>query len=147
DPEHIKSLLGKTAKLTFQFVNDDVPPADIAARRAPPGFDILPSAEGNGRFEVVSRRVILTGEMLTDAQATFQEGLPVVSFAFDGMGAKKFADATSTSVGKRFAIILDNQVISAPVIREPILGGRGIISGNFTVQAAQDLALLLRAGA
>ena len=148
DPERIKNLLGKTAKLTFRFVNDDVPAADIAAKRAPAGTEILPSADTeSGRMEVVSRRVMLTGEMLTDAQATFQEGLPVVSFIFDGVGAKKFAEATSNSVGKRFAIVLDNQVISAPVIREPILGGRGIISGNFTVEAAKDLSLLLRAGA
>ncbi len=148
DPERIKNLLGKTAKLTFRFVNDDVSAADIAAKRAPAGTEILPSADTeSGQMEVVSRRVMLTGEMLTDAQATFQEGLPVVSFVFDGVGAKKFAEATSNSVGKRFAIVLDNQVISAPVIREPILGGRGIISGNFTVEAAKDLSLLLRAGA
>lgn len=147
DPERIKNLLGKTAKLTFRFVNDDVSPADIQAKRVPAGTEVLPSAEDTQRVEVVSRRVMLTGEMLTDAQATFQDGLPVVSFAFDSLGAKKFAEATSTSVGKRFAIILDNQVISAPVIREPILGGRGIISGNFSVEGAKDLALLLRAGA
>jgi preprotein translocase subunit SecD len=147
DPEHIKSLLGKTAKLTFQFVNDEVSPADKASKNIPAGFEMFPSAEDAGRMEVVSRRVILTGEMLTDAQASFEQGMPVVSFAFDGMGSKKFAEATSTSVGKRFAIVLDNQVISAPVIREPILGGRGIISGSFSVQGAQDLALLLRAGA
>ena len=147
DPERIKNLLGKTAKLTFRFVNDDVSAVDIAAKRAPAGTEILPSADDTGRMEVVSRRVMLTGEMLTDAQATFQEGLPVVSFVFDGVGAKKFAEATSNSVGKRFAIVLDNQVISAPVIREPILGGRGIISGNFTVEGAKDLSLLLRAGA
>ena len=147
DPERIKNLLGKTAKLTFRLVNDDVSAEEIAAKRAPAGSEILPSADETGRMEVVSRRVMLTGEMLTDSQATFQEGLPVVSFVFDGVGAKKFADASSTNVGKRFAIILDNQVISAPVIREPILGGRGIISGNFTVEGAKDLSLLLRAGA
>ncbi|NDE90213.1 MAG: protein translocase subunit SecD [Alphaproteobacteria bacterium] len=148
DPEHIKNLLGKTAKLAFRFVNDEVSAADIAAKRAPAGTEILPNVdEKSARMEVVSRRVILTGEMLTDAQATFQEGLPVVSFVFDGIGAKKFAEATSTNVGKRFAIVLDNQVISAPVIREPILGGRGIISGNFSVEGAKDLSLLLRAGA
>ncbi len=148
DPERIKNLLGKTAKLTFRLVNDDVSAEDIAAKRAPAGTEILPSVdEKNGRPEVVSRRVMLTGEMLTDAQATFQEGLPVVSFVFDSIGAKKFAEASSVNVGKRFAIVLDNQVISAPVIREPILGGRGIISGNFTVESAKDLSLLLRAGA
>lgn len=147
DPEHIKGLLGKTAKLTFRFVNDEVSPQDIAAKRVPAGTEILPSAENPERMEVVSRRVMLTGEMLTDAQATFNEGAPVVSFAFDSLGAKKFAEATTAHVNKRFAIILDNQVISAPVIREPILGGRGIISGNFTTEGAKDLALLLRAGA
>lgn len=147
DPERIKNLLGKTAKLTFRFVNDDIAPEDIAAKRIPAGMELLPSAETNGRSEVVSRRVMLTGEMLTDAQATFNEGMPVVSFAFDALGAKKFAEATTNHVNKRFAIILDNQVISAPVIREPILGGRGIISGNFTAETAKDLALLLRAGA
>jgi protein-export membrane protein SecD len=87
------------------------------------------------------------GDTLTDAQATFQNNEPVVSFKFDSIGAKKFGDATRENVGKPFAIVLDNKVISAPVIREPILGGSGIISGSFTVQSASDLALLLRAGA
>jgi preprotein translocase subunit SecD len=87
------------------------------------------------------------GDTLTDAQATFQNNEPVVSFKFDSVGAKKFGDATRENVGKPFAIVLDNKVISAPVIREPILGGSGIISGSFTVQSASDLALLLRAGA
>jgi preprotein translocase subunit SecD len=147
DPERIKNLLGKTAKLTFRFVNDDVAPEDVAAKRVPAGSEILPSAEDPKRVEVVSRRIMLTGEMLVDAQTSFQDAMPVVSFTFDSIGAKKFAEATSTNVGKRFAIVLDNQVISAPVIREAILGGRGIISGTFTTETAQDLALLLRAGA
>lgn len=147
DPERIKNLLGKTAKLTFRLVNDGVSGADIAAKHIPAGSELLPSVDDAKRSEVVSRRVMLTGEMLTDAQATFNEGQPVVNFAFDAMGAKKFAETTTQHVGKRFAIVLDNQVISAPVIREPILGGRGIISGNFTVESAKDLALLLRAGA
>lgn len=147
DPEHIKSLLGRTAKLTFRMVNDETSAQDIAAGRIPPGFEALPSADRPELKEVVSRRVLITGDMLTDAQATFQEGLPVVSFAFDNIGAKKFGEATTQNVNRRFAIILDNQIISAPVIREPILGGRGVISGNFTTQSAQDLALLLRAGA
>jgi preprotein translocase subunit SecD len=147
DPERIKNLLGKTAKLSFRFVDDEVQPADVVARRLPAGTEALPTMEDPNRVEVVSRRVIISGDMLTDAQATFQEGQPVVSFAFDNMGAKKFADASSKNVGKRFAIILDDQIISAPVIREPILGGRGVISGSFTVESAKDLALLLRAGA
>jgi protein-export membrane protein SecD len=87
------------------------------------------------------------GDTLVDAQATFQNNEPVVSFKFDSVGAKKFGDVTRENVGKPFAIVLDGKVISAPVIREPILGGSGIISGSFTVQSASDLALLLRAGA
>src|ERR1700694_5658860 len=87
------------------------------------------------------------GDTLVDAQPTFQNNEPVASFRFDAAGAKRFGDATRDNVGKPFAIVLDNKVISAPVIREPILGGSGIISGSFTVQSASDLALLLRAGA
>ncbi|MFQ5776365.1 MAG: protein translocase subunit SecD, partial [Kiloniellaceae bacterium] len=148
DPERIKSLLGKTAKLTFRFVDESAIPA---AGRVPPGSEILASDEldplGNPRRYVVKKRVMLSGDTLTDAAATFQDGQPVVSFSFDAVGAKRFADATRDNVGRVFAIVLDDKVISAPVIREPILGGRGIISGRFTVQEAQDLALLLRAGA
>jgi preprotein translocase subunit SecD len=90
---------------------------------------------------------MVSGEHLTDAQPTFQQGQPVVSFSFDTVGAKRFGEATQNNVGRPFAIILDGKVISAPVIREPILGGQGVISGDFTVQRANDLALLLRAGA
>ena len=89
----------------------------------------------------------LAGDNLVDAQATFQEGQPVVSFRFDSIGAQRFGDTTRNNVGRLFAIVLDDEIISAPVIREPILGGRGVISGSFTTQEAQDLALLLRAGA
>jgi protein-export membrane protein SecD len=85
--------------------------------------------------------------MLTDAEPTFQENEPVVSFKFDSIGTRRFGDATKDNVGKLFAIVLDHKVISAPVIREPILGGQGVIEGNFTVKSANDLALLLRAGA
>src|SRR6185295_16677792 len=87
-------------------------------------------------------------ENLVDAQQSFeQSGLPVVSFKFDSLGARKFGDATLKNVGRRFAIVLDDKIISAPVIKDAILGGSGIISGNFTVESARDLALLLRAGA
>jgi len=148
DPERIKKLLGKTAKLTFRFVEEGAVPAN---GRPPPGTEILPSDEldplGNPRRYVVKRRVMVSGDTLTDAAATFQDGQPVVSFTFDSVGAKRFADATRANVGRVFAIVLDNKVISAPVIRDAILGGRGIISGSFTTQEAQDLALLLRAGA
>ncbi|RUW82155.1 protein translocase subunit SecDF, partial [Mesorhizobium sp. M8A.F.Ca.ET.023.01.1.1] len=98
---------------------------------------------------LIENRVIVSGENLVDAQATYnsQNNEPVVSFRFDSKGAARFGQATAQNVGKLFAIILDNQVISAPQIREPILGGTGQISGNFTAQSANDLAVLLRAGA
>ncbi len=148
DPERIKALLGQTAKLTFRFVEEDIVPG---AGRLPAGTEILSSetldAAGNPVRYVVRKRIMVSGDTLVDAQATFQDGQPVVSFRFDSLGAKKFGDATRENVGRLFAIILDDTVISAPVIREPILGGSGVISGDFTVQEVQDLALLLRAGA
>ncbi|MGA2088482.1 MAG: protein translocase subunit SecD [Stellaceae bacterium] len=151
NPEHVKELLGRTAKMTFQLVDTDVAPGDARPGNLPPGDELLPSADnrpGGPQFYVVKRRVMVSGDTLTDSQPTFQNGNePVVSFTFDSTGARRFGDATSSNVGKPFAIVLDNKVISAPVIREPILGGRGVISGNFTVQSASDLALLLRAGA
>jgi protein-export membrane protein SecD len=90
---------------------------------------------------------MVSGESLTDAQATYRDAEPVVNFKFDSVGARRFCDVTRNNVGKPFAIVLDNKVISAPVIRDAICGGSGEISGNFTIQSAQDLALLLRAGA
>jgi len=151
DPERIKNL-GKTAKMQFRLVDSTVTEADIAAGRVPPGSEILPAEEagsrrGQGGRYAVQKRVMVSGETLTDAQPTFQNAEPVVSFKFDSVGARRFGEATRQNVGKPFAIVLDGKVISAPVIREPILGGSGIISGSFTTQSAQDLALLLRAGA
>ena len=151
NPEHVKALLGKTAKLTFQLVDTTVTLEDARRGRLPPDDQILPAQEAGGHggapAYVVKKRVMVDGGMLTDAQTTFQNNEPVVSFTFDAEGAKRFGEATRENVGKPFAIVLDNKVISAPVIREPILGGSGIISGSFTVQSASDLALLLRAGA
>ena len=152
NPEHVKALLGRTAKLTFQLVDTTVSLEDARRGRLPPGDEILSAEEGRaGRTGpaayVVRKRVMVGGDTLVDAQPTFQNNEPVVSFRFDAAGAKRFGDATRDNVGKPFAIVLDNKVISAPVIREPILGGSGIISGSFTVQSASDLALLLRAGA
>ncbi|RDD61427.1 protein translocase subunit SecD [Ferruginivarius sediminum] len=149
NPERMKEILGKTARLTFRLVDEDVSPQ---SSRIPPGSEVLPSddetPEGTPqRRHVVRKRVMVSGENLTDAQPTFQQGQPVVSFSFDTVGAKRFADVTKNNVNHAFAIVLDGKVISAPVIREPILGGNGVISGNFTVQGANDLALLLRAGA
>jgi protein-export membrane protein SecD len=148
DPEYVKRILGKTAKMTFQLVDENANPADRA--HLPPGDEILPLEDGRsaGGFIVVQKRVMVSGDTLTDAQPTFQNGTePVVSFKFDSVGARRFGEVTKNNVHKRFAIVLDNKVISAPEIREPILGGQGIISGSFTTQSAADLALLLRAGA
>ncbi len=150
DPERVKSLLGKTAKMTFQLVDENVSLEDAAAGRLPPTDALLPVASprpGEPASYVVQKRIMVGGESLTDAQATFQDAQPVVSFKFDSLGARRFCDATKNNIGRPFAIVLDNKVISAPVIRDAICGGACIISGNFTVQSAQDLALLLRAGA
>lgn len=144
DPNEVKSLLGKTAKLEFHMVDTAADPEAAAAGRAPPGSRVVPNVEGG--VLVVKRRALLTGDQLVDSQQTFQDGMPVVSFRFDSVGAKRFARATQENTGKPFAIILDGQVISAPRINEPILGGSGIISGNFTTESANELAILLRSG-
>lgn len=145
DPEHIKRLLGQTAKLTFRLV-DEASSADPRLP-VPAGMERLPSVEQAGQSFVVQKRVMVSGDTLVDAQPSFQNGEPVVSFRFDSIGGKRFGEATRTNVGRLFAIVLDNKIISAPIIREPITGGSGEISGRFTTQSAQDLALLLRAGA
>ncbi|MGE5540468.1 MAG: protein translocase subunit SecD [Gemmatimonas sp.] len=151
DPDRVIALLGKTAKMNFQLV--DVSATAEQARvtgRVPPGDELLPAdkaSAGGEQFYLVQRQIAVGGETLTDAQPSFRDGRPVVTFRFDTAGARKFADITRNNVGKPFAIVLDGKVISAPVIREPILGGSGEISGNFTTQEAKDLALLLRSGA
>lgn len=146
DPTRIKNLLGKTAKLQFRFVDSSVS-AEVG--KSIPGSDILPEDhKGQLVYYAVKKQVIVSGENLTKAQPAFdQYNRPIITFGFDSMGAKKFGDATRANVGQIFAIVLDDKVISAPRINEPILGGDGQISGNFTVQEAQDLALLMRAGA
>ena len=150
DPERVKALLGQTAKMVFRLVDVTTSASEAMAGRTPPGSEVLRAAmaeDGEPQAYLIKKRVMLSGEHLIDAQATFQDGQPVVSFRFDTSGAKKFGKVTTKNVNRPFAIVLDNKVISAPVIREPILGGTGIISGNFTVRSANDLALLLRAGA
>ena len=152
DPKHLKAIIGKTAKMTFRMVDTSMSVEEAEQGRIPPGDEILDSVEGSrmpGQKFLVRKRVLISGDSLTDAQPSFQSQTnePVVSFKFDSAGSKRFGEATRDNVGKPFAIVLDNKVISAPVIREPILGGQGIISGNFTVQSANELALLLRAGA
>jgi protein-export membrane protein SecD len=149
DPTQLKTILGKTAKMEFRMVDTSVP-ADQAQRgNLPPDVEVLMSASAPKVPYVVKKQVLVSGGDLTDAQPGFDQrtGEPIVSFRFNTTGSRKFAQATSENVGQPFAIILDNEVISAPVIREPITGGSGQISGNFTVQSANDLAILLRAGA
>jgi preprotein translocase subunit SecD len=141
------------AQMTFRFVDETASVEQARQGNVPPTAELLPSsevdAEGNPlRWFVVNKRVIVSGDNLTDAQATYQQNQPVVSFKFDSVGAKRFGDATSQNVDRVFAIVLDGKVISAPVIRVPILTGSGIIEGgNMTVESANELALLLRAGA
>lgn len=149
DPDRIKRLLGQTAKLAFRMVDIS---ADPASDTPPPGSEILMGDErqaGPGGRYVISKRVEVAGENLVDAQATVDQmtGQPVVTFRFDQTGARRFAEVTQANLGRPFAIVLDNKVISAPVIRSPIIGGSGQIEGGFTFQQANDLAVLLRAGA
>ena len=137
DPERIKKLLGKTAQLNFRLVSDN----------SEFGVDKLISE--NGETLEISKRIVMSGENLIDAQPSIQnqKNEPTVSFTLDRLGAQKFGRATSDNVGKRLAIVLDGKIISAPNINEPITSGKGMISGNFTFQEATDLALLLRSGA
>jgi protein-export membrane protein SecD len=149
DPTRLKELLGKTAKMEFRMVDATVPPDQALQSRVPPDSEVLMSSTSPKTPYVVKKQVLVSGGDLTDAQPGFDQrsGEPIVSFRFNTSGSRKFAQATSENVGQPFAIVLDNEVISAPVIREPITGGSGQISGSFTVQAANDLAILLRAGA
>jgi len=149
DPDRLKNVIGQTAKLTFQMVDDTTTPEDIQAGRVPPGSEILQSTDGFAPSYIVKKRSVVTGEMLTNAQPGFdqQTSRSVVSFQFDTRGAITFGEITSKNVGKRFAIVLDDRVITAPTIQQPITGGSGQITGNFTPQSANDLAVLLRAGA
>jgi preprotein translocase subunit SecD len=149
DPTRLKDLLGKTAKMEFRMVDTSVSPDQAQQGNLPPESELLMSASAPKTPYVVKKQVLVSGGDLTDAQTAFdpRSGEPVVSFKFNSAGSRKFADATVANVGQPFAIVLDNEVISAPVIREPITGGQGQISGNFTVQSANDLAILLRAGA
>jgi preprotein translocase subunit SecD len=147
DPSRLKQILGKTAKLDFRMVDLSMTAEQAEASHPPADSEIL-DGEGGTKY-LIEKRVLVSGGDLVDAQPGFDQRTnePIVSFRFNSSGARKFAEATQQNVGKPFAIVLDNKVISAPVIREPILGGSGQISGNFTVQQANDLAILLRAGA
>ena len=150
DSQHLKELISKTARLEFHLVHPTMTAAQAEAQGIPSGYEILHSApDSGGGDELINENVELGGEDLTNAQPGFdqQTGRSVVTFSFNTHGAIVFGDITSKNVGKRFAIVLDNQVITAPVIQTPITGGTGQITGNFTPQSANDLAVLLRAGA
>jgi preprotein translocase subunit SecD len=146
DPEALKALIGQTARLEFKLVDLTADPAQVAAGRAPPGSQVLPLADGTGGM-AVKRRVMVSGDQLTDAKQSFdQDGQPVVSITFNSSGARRFGRVTQENVQKPFAIILDEKILSAPNINEPILGGQAQISGNFTVESANALAISLASG-
>jgi preprotein translocase subunit SecD len=150
NPEDLIKVIGTTAKLTFRLVDTSMPVEQALQGRPPPDSEIVyGSAAENKQPYLLEKRIIVSGDELTDAQPGFDQRTsePIVSFKFNTSGARKFAQVTQENVGRPFAIVLDDQVISAPVIREPILGGSGQISGSFTVESATNLAILLRAGA
>ena len=148
DPEEIKRLLGRTAKLTFQLVDMSITPEEALDRgRTPSGSVLLPSDNDDGQFYVVEKRVMVSGELLETAQASFdQNNRPSVSFTLYPTGAKRFGRVTGANIGRPFAIILDGKVVSAPTIQSQIFGS-GQITGTFTVAETNELALILRAGA
>jgi len=131
----LKTLIGKTAKMTFHFLSEN-----------PIAEQSIQLTDDKGRIYNIKKDVILSGDLLVDANATFYEGKPAVAFRFNSIGTRKFAQITKENIGKVFAIILDNKVITAPIINTVINQGSGIISGNFTTQEANQTALLLRAG-
>ena len=145
NPEYVKTLLGKTAKMSFHLVDSRSSAAEARRGKLSASSRLIQGSEGE--TYVIGREPVVSGENLVDAQPSFQEGEAVVSFKFNSLGGKKFGEVTKNNIGERLAIVLDNEVISAPTIQSAILGGSGIISGNFTVKSANDLALLLRSGA
>ena len=149
NPDQLKRLIGQTARLEFKLVDLEANPNDVMQGRAPPGSEVLPYADNpaGAPYIAVKRRVMVSGDQLTDARQSFdQDGRPDIDLTFNTAGARRFARATQENVNKPFAIILDNRVLSAPNINEPILGGRAQITGNFTVQTAHDLSVSLASG-
>ncbi len=143
--EELKDLIGTTAQLTFQPVLNVVSDAETNAGF---GNELLPSLDEAGKFYILEARPVVTGEDLVDAQPSFdQNGRPAVTFRFNPSGARRFGDYTAENIGSPFAIVLDSEVISAPVIQSHIPGGSGIITGNFSIEESTNLAVLLRAGA
>jgi protein-export membrane protein SecD len=148
DTKQLKDLIGQTAKLTFHAVHPDMSAEEAKQTRVPVGYKVYPSAESPDRSYVLQESPIVSGEDLVDAQPGFDSRTnePIISFRFNQSGARKFGSFTKDNVGSPFAIVLDNKVLSAPAIREPILGGSGQISGSFTVESANTLAVQLRSG-
>lgn len=155
DVDRAKSIIGRTAQLSFHLVDDSYDPYKYVGRRAPAGTVLMyETALGQGGQEIkipylLKKRASLTGENLSGANSGFDstDGSPAIFIKFDGVGTRKFADLTTKNTGRRMAIVLDGVVYSAPNLREPILGGSAVISGNFTVREADDLSTVLRAGA
>jgi preprotein translocase subunit SecD len=154
DPQEIIKKGSATAKLTFHMVDDTVTLSDVEAGRIPPGSKLLREKIGRGASArevpiVIKERAVITGDMLNRAQGTFssESSLPIIAFEFNAQGARRFADITRNNVGKRFAAVLDGVVITAPNIRGPILGGSGIIEGDFTIEEANETSVLLNSGA
>lgn len=148
DPEQLKELLGRTALLEFKLVDVDADPAELAAGRAPIGSEVLPYPDSPAGFIAVERTVMISGDQLADARQGYSQetGAPEVVIDFNSEGGTRFARVTRENVQRPFAIIVDDVVISAPNINEPILGGRASISGGFTVESANELAIALRSG-
>jgi preprotein translocase subunit SecD len=150
NPKALKDLLGQTAKLEFKLVDVNANPAEVAQGRAPVGSEVLPypTNPAGPPMIAVYRQVMVSGEDLTDAQQGYnqQGNEPIVNIRFNGAGGRKFGQVTSQNVNRPFAIILDGKVLSAPNINEPILGGSAQISGSFTVESANQLAIALRSG-
>ncbi len=147
DTRVLRSRLGQTAKLAFHLVDQDTSAQAAEAGQLPVGSVLMPSREQPGINHVVRAEILVSGESLESAAASFDQNRPVVAFSFDGVGAARFCDVTTENVGRLLAIVLDGVVISAPRINSPICQGSGIISGSFTVLETQELALLIRAGA
>src|SRR4029078_2644606 len=146
NPDQLKKLIGQTARLEFKLVDLEANPADVQQGRAPPGSTVLRMADGTG-FVAVKRRVMVAGDQLTDARQGFdQDGRPDINIKFNTAGARRFGRVTQENVGKPFAIILDDKVLSAPNIETAILGGQAQITGNFTVKSTHDLAVSLASG-
>jgi preprotein translocase subunit SecD len=148
DPSSLKKMLGKTAKLTFHLVDEDADVAAAMSGKLPADSMLVKSSDPqSSRYVVLKKKVVVSGDMLSYAAGSFYEARPVVSFELNSIGARLFAELTRNNPGKRMAIVLDNKLLTDPVINDPITSGKGFISGNFTIENATELGLLLRAGA